>query len=130
MTITMFLACTSQSRLVEESAIASNHSGFTDDDRMSVIDEQTRTDLCRRMNVDGEDHGRERLKHQGERLSIFKPENMRDSVCLNALKSLKVQKHRDDITNGRIAAKNGIQVREHICDQARILFQTVDADPT
>ena len=106
---------------MQEAHVVSNDGGFTDNNVCGVVNQETVTNFCCRMNVHAELAADNALKHLCRERAAFKPQGVGCTVCLQPLKTLKEQQRFQKTRACRIAKNRGIQVLACAGHQFRIL---------
>src|SRR4029078_3648688 len=96
--------------LVENRDVVLDDGGLADHDSRAMIDQNTRSNLRGRVDVDGEDFRAALLEMRREEQALFVPEPMRDAMALQGMKALEVQKRRQKTPRSRGASADPQQI--------------------
>ena len=123
MAVFLFLAGATQRDRMQHRHIVPDHGGFTDHDRMGVVNHDPAPDLGRRMNVDSENLRNAHLHEIGQIAFAMLPQPMPDPIGLHRLIPLEKQDWLQEPVAGRIAFIHRHQIgprRRHQIGRIRI----------
>ena len=118
-----------QGDLMQHGDIVPHHRGFADDNGMGMVDEDAAADTGGGMDVHGEDLTHPALQEERQVAAFMLPQPVGDTVGLESLVALVVEKGFGVAVAGRVAVTDGDQVLPGGVADGGFVRQRVQRDP-
>ena len=108
--IALILAGAAQRHRMQHRDIVAHHRGFTDHDRMGVVDHDAAAHAGGGVDVDAKDLGHAHLHEIGHVAPPLAPQPVADAIGLQRLEALEEQDRLQEPVTGRVAVMHGNQI--------------------